>query len=407
LAVEAGANAKIDRNANHEPFAGSPSFEARKVPDWTVENLLDGTGGRLVTGGTTAIEGFSIDTRTLKKNEVFFAIKGETHDGHSFIGRAIEAGASAVVASKVPDSEVNISKTTFVQVDDSISALQNLARWHRARHSGKFIGVTGSNGKTTTKEMLFQLFSGKYKTWATSGNLNNHIGLPLNLVRIPLDTEICIMEMGMNHSGEIRFLAGIALPQYALISSIGPAHIGMLGSLENIAHAKGEILENLPPSGKAVLNGDSEFFQLLSKKTKAQVVTFGEGPSNMLRADKIRVFSDKITFEVTYQNETLPLELGLLGKHNVTNAIAALSMFVALGNSLREGVARLAGFKPVSARMETREIDGIRLILDCYNANPASMAEAIEYLGICSGRRIAVLGDMKEQIGRASCRERV
>ena len=364
--------------------------------DWKLNDVVTGARGVHSGGRETPISGFSIDTRTIKKGEVYIALKGENHDGHAFIPKAIEQGASAIIAGSFPGGNPKPEDPAWIKVDDPLEALQNLARWHRKRHKAKFLGVTGSNGKTTTKEMLSHLFSTTNKVWATSGNLNNHIGLPLNLVRIPLDTQVAIMEMGMNHSGEIRFLAGISEPHSALISNIGPAHIGILGSLENIALAKGEILERLPPDGFAVLPGDDRFLALLKQRTTARVIRFGFEKENEIRGDNLRVEAHGMDLDLNYKGEKVALHLKLLGMHNASNAIAALAMFVASGNKLTDGARQMAAFMPVTARMESREIDGVRVIMDCYNANPASMNQAVEFLKCCPGRRIAVLGDMRE-----------
>ncbi|MBF0499035.1 MAG: UDP-N-acetylmuramoyl-tripeptide--D-alanyl-D-alanine ligase [Candidatus Riflebacteria bacterium] len=373
------------------------------MPDWNLQDLVAAVHGSPQDISPLPITGFSIDSRTIKPGEAFFAIKGENYDGHAFIENVLKTKAGAIVANTFP-SDLNTENTRHQQArcaciqvsGDTLEALQMAAKWHRARHSGRFVGVTGSNGKTSTKEMLSHLFSIVGKTWATSGNLNNHIGLPLNLVRIPLSTETAIIEMGMNHPGEIRLLAEIAKPRDGLITNIGPAHIGLLGSLQNIAHAKGELLENLPVDGFAVLPGDDQYFSVLKEKTKAQVVKFGFGTGNDISGRNLAMTATGLTLDVHYRGHSERLNLQLLGQHNALNALAAIAMFVSHGKSLSEGIHRMSEFKPVSARLESHEIEGLRVILDCYNANPSSMKGAIEFLSICPGRRIAVLGDMRE-----------
>ncbi|RCK81332.1 MAG: UDP-N-acetylmuramoylalanyl-D-glutamyl-2,6-diaminopimelate--D-alanyl-D-alanine ligase [Candidatus Ozemobacter sibiricus] len=384
--------------------------------DWTHEELAIGTGGTWVTDARPSATGFSIDTRTLAPGDAFFAIRGERFDGHDFLPQAVQKGASVLIGSRFPASLLAMKPTVeeilptldgrsppalpeppgFLQVDDPLLALQRLARFHRARHPGLFLGVTGSNGKTTTKEMLRHLFSSVAETRATSGNLNNHIGLPLELVRLPLSTRVAVIEMGMNHAGEIRFLASLARPTAAVITNIGPAHIGNLGSLENIAHAKAEILEELPPSGTAVVDGDSKFLPIFRAATRARVATFGVGPDCDLRALDLTSGPDGSRMRVAWHGQEAEVHLSLLGRHNALNALAALALFVSQGHDLATGAARLARFAPVGARMESHVIEGRRIILDCYNANPASMAQAIEFLRQCPGQRLAVLGDMRE-----------
>ncbi|MFZ2958352.1 MAG: UDP-N-acetylmuramoyl-tripeptide--D-alanyl-D-alanine ligase [Candidatus Ozemobacteraceae bacterium] len=391
------------------------------MPDWTIQDLLSAVCGTLLSDSQerhAALTGFSIDSRTIQPGEAFFAIKGDTFDGHAFIESAVKRGAGAIVANEFPPSvtsrktpkiaetaktaktanqETCVQECALIHVTgDPLEALQAAAKWHRNRHKARFVGVTGSNGKTTTKEMLSHLFSSVSKAWATSGNLNNHIGLPLNLVRIPCNMETGIIEMGMNHTGEIRFLAEIAKPRDALITNIGPAHIGILGSLQNIALAKAEILEALPADGFAVLPGDDQYLSVLKTKTVAHIVTFGFGAGNDVAGRNLLMTATGLELDVTYRGQSERLRIPLLGQHNALNALAALAMFVSHGNRLSEGVKRMCAFKPVSARLESHDIDGLRVILDCYNANPASMQGAIEFLAVCPGRRIAVLGDMRE-----------
>ncbi|HOY68872.1 MAG TPA: UDP-N-acetylmuramoyl-tripeptide--D-alanyl-D-alanine ligase [Candidatus Ozemobacteraceae bacterium] len=367
-------------------------------PDWSFADLLAATGGIHAGGSPRPITGFSIDSRSLAPGEVFVAFKGERTDGHAYIAQALAKGAAAIVSSRwIEGAAPAADDPAWIRCDDPLRSLQDAARYHRARHKALFIGVTGSNGKTTTKEMLLHLFSGVSKTWATAGNFNNDIGLPLSLVRIPLETETAIIEMGMNHAGEIRFLAGIARPHAAIITNIGPAHIGNLGSLENIALAKAEILEGLGPDGLAVLPGDDPWLSTLRSKTRARVVCFGFGLGCDCSGQNVTMEADAISMEIVQGGSRTHARLGLLGRHNALNALGALALFVGLGRRpLAEGVALLERFRPVAARMESHEVDGKRVILDCYNANPSSMKQAIEYLAVCKGRRVAVLGDMRE-----------
>jgi UDP-N-acetylmuramoyl-tripeptide--D-alanyl-D-alanine ligase len=368
---------------------------------WSVDDLLTATAGRLKRPGSMALRDFSIDSRTLQPGQVFVAIKGETFDGHSFIVNALQAGAGAIIAQRPPtESEAAITSpagpAAWVSVPDPLAALQAAARFQRARHAALFIGVTGSNGKTTTKEMLRHLFGGIHRTWATEGNFNNHIGLPLGLTRIPLDTETAIIEMGMNHLGEIRFLADIARPRFAAITNIGTAHIGMLGSKANIARAKAEILEILPPNGRAVVPDDPAFLPLWRERSPAPLLVFGLSRSCHLWADAFEDLPNGVACQIHHGLETSRFALPVLGRHNVLNALAALGLWLAAGHPLDRGLARLSSFKPVGARMEEHRHAGRTIVLDCYNANPDSMKAAIEFLQARRGRRIAVLGDMRE-----------
>ncbi|MBF0408493.1 MAG: UDP-N-acetylmuramoyl-tripeptide--D-alanyl-D-alanine ligase [Candidatus Riflebacteria bacterium] len=366
------------------------------MSDWTIGNLGEALSNDLNAPFQTSnveIKGFSIDSRTVMPGDVFVAIKGENFDGHNFIADALKNGSSAIIASEKVESN---GKTVF-QVKDTLVALQNLARWHRNRHKARFIGITGSNGKTTTKEMLYHLFSGIEETFSTKGNLNNHIGLPLSILRIPLSVKVAIIEMGMNHPGEIRFLCGIAKPDDALITNIGPAHIGILGSLENIANAKSEILEGISENGYAFLPGDDPFCGLLVEKTRAKVFRFGFKKDNDITATDICINSTEGSSAiVNFEENVQPVNLLVPGRHNIQNAIAAIACCTLAGNSFSSAIRRMESFKPVTARLETISIAGMNVILDCYNANPASMREAVKWLSSCSGRKIAVLGDMRE-----------
>ncbi len=371
------------------------------MPEWTTNEILAIVKGHLVRGAEKPLSGFSIDTRTLSPGNVYLAIKGDRLDGNDFMPQAIDAGASLLIASRLPPEKRSAESPPCIVVDDTLQALHDLARFHRSRLRATFLGVTGSNGKTTTKEMLSHAFGRTSRTWATSGNFNNHIGLPLGMIGIPPETETAIIEMGMNHAGEIRLLATLARPHAAVITNVGPAHIGMLGSLENIATAKAEILEGLAPDGVAVIPADSPFLTLIKSKTKARVLSFGLAADADVRGTDLAVSPDSTDLTVVFRDKRIPLRLRLLGSHNAVNALACLGMWVAQGKPVEEGIEALGSFQPVQARMESVKTEGKRVILDCYNANPASMREAVRFLGVCKGRRVAVLGDMKELGGES------
>ena len=365
------------------------------MPNWTIENLIEGSNGKLISEGHLDITGFSIDSRTLQPGDVFFPIKGENFDGHNFINSAIEQKAAAIILSDLPE-HIAPEKTTIIQVKDTVVALQSLARFHRQRHPAKFIGVTGSNGKTTTKEMLSFLFSEFGKTQATEGNLNNHLGLPLTMLRLPLDVKTAILEMGMNHEGEIRFLAEIAKPDIAIITNIGPAHIGILGSLKNIAKAKSEILENLSPNSYAIIPGDSEFTDFLKETTKGKILSIGKANHNDFQLTNYTMHSAKLNFNFCFASNNYEATIPLIGRHNALNALTALAAYKTIGHPITQGLKRLEKMPSINARMELHQQQGKQIILDCYNANPSSMEEALNFLKSTNSPTIAVLGDMKE-----------
>lgn len=363
--------------------------------EWNAALLAQACRGRLEGAPDLEITGFSTDSRTIKPGNVYFALAGENFDGHKFVLSALKNGAAGAVISQEFTQELPPG-CFLVRVNDCLHALQDCAAFYRERHPGFFIAVTGSNGKTTTRSMLAHLLSEKHKCASTSGNLNNHIGLPLTLLGVAEDAEFIVLEMGMNHAGEIRDLCRIAQPDAAMISNIGPAHIGILGSLENIARAKAEVFENMKPEAIKIAPADCEFKQIFNESAGANLKFFGSDNSADLVVKEIDARLDSLSFVLQSENRNFTCRLALPGRHNAMNAAAALAMYQQLGFSLGEGIERMATFSAVSARMELVEKDGINILLDCYNANPGSMKEALHYLNVCPAPRIAVLGDMRE-----------
>lgn len=372
------------------------SVNQMKTDNWTARQIARASEGQLLQDGNRPITGFSIDTRTLQPGDLFVALKGENHDGHLFTARAVEAGASALLISNETAVAGLADKVALIKVSDTLAGLQKIAQNRRSRLRSKVIGVTGSNGKTTTRAMLQHLLASVGLCSATSGNLNNHIGLPLTILGLNPNADYAVLEMGMNHQGEIRDLCRISRPDAALISNIGPAHIGILGTLKNIALAKAEILENFSESQIAVVPGDTEFRELLGHATKARLFFFGEGEENDYRISNLQMTVDNISFQLKAPDSSCNCKLRLAGRHNAYNATAALALFHQLGHDLAQGCELLESFAPVGARMEKVEVDGVNILLDCYNANPGSMREALRFLAICPAPRIAVLGDMRE-----------
>ena len=368
--------------------------------NYTAKQIAEICSGELINNNNEKIKKVCIDSRKVEKGDLFVALVGENHDAHKFIPSVIQQGAAAIIVSS---TEIETTgDTAVIKVADTLTALQKLANFRRNELKSFFIAVTGSNGKTTTRSMIAHILSGFDKCSTTSGNLNNHIGLPLTILGIDTESKYSVLEMGMNHFGEIRALCNIATPDAAVISNIGPAHIGILGSLENIAKAKSEILEQLKPNSPVVLPGDSEYIDLLKKVAeKTNYSTFGEKENNNYRITDLNMKSDSIDFKIVTPVGIKKVELNIVGHHNAFNATAALAICHKLGCDLDKSIERLKTFVPVGARMESVKKDGIEILLDCYNANPASMQEALRYLSICSGHKIAVLGDMRE-LGKMS-----
>jgi UDP-N-acetylmuramoyl-tripeptide--D-alanyl-D-alanine ligase len=363
---------------------------------WTAQDLLEATGGRMDT--PFAATGASIDTRTLQAGDLFIALQGDTGDGHAFVVDALAKGAAgAMVHHPVSDAG------PLLQVDDTLAGLHRLGGYARQRFSGRLVAVTGSVGKTTTKEMLRTVLSALGRTHAAVASYNNHWGLPLTLARTPLDAEYCVAEIGMNHAGEIAPLARLARPHVAVISAVEKAHIGFLGSLEAIADEKAAILEGLQPNGVAVLPADTPLLPRLRVAAgDARIVTFGMASDADVRLVHLSMDAEgsDVTAEVT--GERLQFRLHAPGRHMAMNALAAIAAAAMLADAAPQRIVHaLEKFAPVTGRGARRKIDvpgGAALLLDeSYNGNPASMRAALAVLRLQPARRrVAVLGDMLE-----------
>jgi UDP-N-acetylmuramoyl-tripeptide--D-alanyl-D-alanine ligase len=343
------------------------------------------------------VAGVSTDSRTLREGELFVAIRGERFDGHDFVRDAFGRGAVAALVDTPPAAGTG-GKPLFA-VPNTVAALQRLAAWYRSRFDLPLVAVTGTNGKTTTKDMAASVLSTRLRTMKTEGNLNNHIGVPLTLLRLSSEHQAAVVEMGMNHPGEIERLAGMARPAIGVITNVAEAHMEGMGSLEAIAEAKGELLEALPPEGTAVLNGDDALVMSQAKRTSARVVTFGLSPDVNTRAVRI---SERgcVSFELDWGAS---VELPLPGRHNVMNALAALAVGEVLGIDREAAVEGLSSFEPSPMRMSVVTVGGWTILNDAYNANPGSLGAALESLvALANGRpTVAALGDMLELGSRA------
>ncbi len=334
--------------------------------------------------------GANNDSRKLKPGELFIALQGE-RDGHDFIPKALEMGAAAVLCTHCDGDYPAII------VDDTRIALGDIARGERQRIGMKVVGVTGSVGKSTTKEMISCVLDGSYRVAKTPANHNNDIGMPMAVLAMPEDTEIAVLEMGMNHFREIAYLASIAQPDIAVIVNIGTMHIEHLGSREGILKAKLEILEGMPDSGHVILNGDDNLLRNVHKRSELPVTYFGSvDPDSDVRASFVVQTPGQLSFTVSAGELSIPVEIALDGTHYVSDALAAISVGLQLGVSPVSIRQRLATFRNLAGRQEIVETKGYTIIKDCYNAGPESMAAALQVLGKRAGRRIAVLGDMLE-----------
>ena len=335
------------------------------------------------------------DSRAIKKGQLFVALKGENFDGHEYAAQSLEQGASAVLVSKAS----NVSPA--VVVEDTRLALGDLASHWRAKFDMPVVAITGSNGKSTVKEMLAAILkvatADDASVLATQGNLNNDIGLPMTMLNLGKQHRYAVLEMGMNHTGELSYLSNLAKPNVALVNNAGTAHIGELGSLEAIANAKGEIFEGLADGGTAIINADDVFANLWKNlASKHQQVTFGLKAKADVTA-KYELHAASSDLELIAPNGTVKFTLPAPGLHNVSNALAAASAALAL-NVLLENIATgLSNFAGVKGRLQTKQgFAGAKVIDDTYNANPMSMKAAIDVLKASAGQRIFVMGDMAE-----------
>jgi UDP-N-acetylmuramoyl-tripeptide--D-alanyl-D-alanine ligase len=359
---------------------------------------LDGLSGRLERMDIT---GVSIDSRNIREGELFVALKGDRFDGHDFVPDAIKKGAwGALVERTALEKKFALlgGLKNILPVEDTLFALQEMALMHRKKFAIPVVGITGSNGKTTTKEMLAGIVKQKGPVLKNEGNLNNHIGVPLTLMKLNERHRAAVVEMGMSAAGEIDILARLVAPTIGVITNIGPAHLEFFGSLAKVADAKGELLDNLNADATAVLNADDPFYEALHKKFNGPTVTFGiEKPADV-RAARIIQGADHIDFTITARNASVDVRLQAVGSHNISNALAAAAAALAMGMPLDTVKYGLGGFTAVALRSEIRDIDGRTVLADCYNANPASMEAAIKTMvSLAAGRKaIAVLGDMLE-----------
>lgn len=354
--------------------------------------LAAGNPGALVCGGV------STDTRTLPQNCAFFALRGENFDGDAFAAQALASGAALVIvhhwSGDVP------ANAAVIEVADTLLALQRLAHWWRKQLDIPVVGITGSNGKTSTKDFTAAVLAQRFKVSATRGNLNNHIGVPLTILATNEEHTAAVWEMGMNHSGEIAPLCEIAKPKYGVITNIGTAHIEFLGSREAIAKEKGMLARALPADGILFLPAVCDFYEYFRQRTRATMIAVGNG-RGLVRAENLRFEADGTRFTLVIEGmEKMEVSLAVPGRHMVTNALLAAGVGWKLGVSPAEIAEGLSSATLTGGRLKRFDHEGTTVIDDTYNANPESMAAAIETLAdtpVMNGaRRIIVLGRMGE-----------
>jgi UDP-N-acetylmuramoyl-tripeptide--D-alanyl-D-alanine ligase len=366
----------------------------------TLQDIAERSGARLRRGiADTRILRLHTDTRTLAEGDCFVALKGEKFDGNDYVCVAAEKGAAAALVSRVPDENSLPADFGLVEAGDTLVALQKFAGDYRARLEVRTVGITGSVGKTSTKEMTANVLRQRYKTVATKGNLNNHIGVPLTLLSVEENHEFAVVEMGMNHPGELAPLVDMAAPEVGIITRIGTSHIEFFKDQSGIMEEKSEVIAHLPGDGVAVLNADDPWTEQLRKKTRARVVLAGLSPQADWRAENLEVTTGGIRFKLRHGNETAMVVLPLYSRPMVVNALMAAAAGSSCGVTFADIVRGLETVQLPAYRMEVVSMkDGRWVINDAYNANADSMKAAIQSLREfpATGRKVAVLGSMGE-----------
>src|SRR5438067_4373616 len=363
----------------------------------SILQIVDLSGAKLEQGdGKKAVERISTDSRTIKKGELFVALRGENFDGHKFVGATAKAGAAGAIVDLKWKGRVP-KKFAIIRAQDSLLAYQNLAANYRKSLPIKVLAITGSNGKTSTKDFGASVLGRKFRVTKTQGNFNNHVGLPRTILEATARDEVAVWEIGMNHPGEVAPLAKIAAPDAAIITNIGIAHIEFMGTLEAIAKEKGALAEAVGAEGTVILNADDPFSKGIAGRSHARVI-FAGTKDGTIRAIDIQQSADGSEFTILEGAHQCRAQLPVPGLHMVQNALLAVAAGRAFGLSLEEAAAGLASAPLTKARLQITEINGLQFLDDSYNANPDSMKAALRTLVEldAEGKRIAVLGEMRE-----------
>lgn len=341
--------------------------------------------------------GYSIDTRSLQQGDLFFAVKGDRMDGHDFVEAAFAAGAVAAVVSKEHYPRFAV-KSRLLAVDDTLVALQSLGAAVRRLWGKPVVGVTGSMGKTTTKECIAHVLSSRLRVLKSVGNLNNHFGLPLQLLRLEPEHQVAVIEMGMSHVGEIANLAKFAAPEYGVVTNVAPVHLEFFESIGEIARAKYELIAALPSGGTAILNADDEYVSQFGRDFHGKVVMFGVRKPADVYAEEVKPQGQQGSeFDIVINGLREHARLPLVGGHNVINALAAVAVAVEMGIEPSAAVSSLASISPADKRGEVLQLGGATILNDCYNSNPRALRAMVDTLvSLPAKRRIVVAGEMLE-----------
>src|SRR6266403_1154801 len=363
----------------------------------SILQIVDLSGAKLEQGdGKRTVERISTDSRTIKKGELFVALRGENFDGHKFVGATAKGGAAGAIVDLKWKGKVS-DKFAIIRAQDTLLAYQNLAANYRKSLPLKVLAITGSNGKTSTKDFAASVLGRRFRVTKTQGNFNNHVGLPRTILEANSEHEVGVWEIGMNHPGEVAPLAKIAAPDAAIITNVGVAHIEFMGSREAIAAEKGALAEAIEAQGTVILNADDPFSEGIAARTRAKVV-FAGTTGGAVRAIEIRQSAEGSEFTIVEGAHRCRAQLPVAGTHMVQNALLAVAAGRALGLSIEECAAGLAAAPLTKARLQIKEIGGVQFLDDSYNANPDSMKAALRTLVEldAEGKRIAVLGEMRE-----------
>lgn len=364
-----------------------------KLPLWRIAEFV---GAKGECDQEAVAMGYSIDSRTLNPGDLFIAIAGERFDGHEYVEAVMEKGAVGAVVQT--GKKVAGDPARLLKVEDTLKALQSLGAAARRLWGKPLLAVTGSAGKTTTKEILAHILATRFRVMKSSGNLNNHIGLPLQLLKLEAEHELAVVEMGMNHAGEIRDLGKLAHHDLAVVTTVAPVHLEFFESLKEIARAKYEIIETLHPGGVAVLNADDEYVSQFGRNFKGKVVTFGIKRSADVSAQKVKLNgAEGSTFELVVGSVGEPVTFPLVGEHNIYNALAAVAAAMDRGITPSQAAAALSSIQPPDKRGQVLTINGATIINDCYNSNPRALEAMIDTLAsMKANRHILVAGEMLE-----------
>ncbi|HEY6274561.1 MAG TPA: UDP-N-acetylmuramoyl-tripeptide--D-alanyl-D-alanine ligase [Terriglobales bacterium] len=364
-----------------------------KLPLWRVGEFL-GANGEF--DQDLVAMGYSIDSRTVKPGDLFIALEGERFDGHDYVAAALEKGAIAAVGQH--GRALDADPRRLLYVEDTLKALQSLGAAARRLWGKPLLAVTGSAGKTTTKEMLAHMLSTNFRVMKSTGNLNNHIGLPLQLLKLEPEHDLAVVEMGMNHAGEIRALAALAHHDVAVVTCVAPVHLEFFGSVAEIARAKYELIDTLHPGGVAVLNADDEYVSQFGRDFKGKVVTFGIRKTADVAAHNVKLRGVAgSTFDLVAGSVREPVKLPLVGEHSIYNALAAAAAAMERGVLPSQAVAALATLRPSDKRGQVLELGGATIINDAYNSNPRALQTMIDTLAsVKAKRRILIAGEMLE-----------